>query len=541
MSILSKILTKEHKLVQKKFGTKKQKEKEKKFIILEIDGLSYPDLKKAIEMGKCRYIKKLIKKKRYHLQEFNPGIPANTPSSTAGIFYGENNDIPGFRFMDKKKNKHYSFGSPETAVFIEKKFKNGILSNGGSSYMTMFTAGASRTVLTMSTFLDKNNLPKLRNSDLMFHFFINPFSLLRVIFYSVKEIILEIFEWILDTITKIFKGKFANLPFQYPYFPLTRMFMNATFREITVRGILLDIGLNVPYIYASFAGYDELAHYRGPKSWSAYSALVEIDRKIKKICKRAKGYDIFIISDHGNTPAESFDEKYFESLDDFISRCCNANIKEERFVSVDDSRIAYLYYRLRNAARYLSAPLKWFFNLITWPIRKRETKSEVKNTIYVKNSSNLAHVYFMESKRRLELKDIENKYPMLLTRLVNHPGIGLVVVKDGSKIIVYHETGIATIKNGKVKYNGENFLSKYGDEKVISQIEYLANMDLVGDIILFGEYDGKECVAFERFHFGAHTALGGEQNKAFFISKDKYNLGKVENSTELHKIFKAYH
>ena len=72
------------------------------------------------------------------------------PAVQAGIMYGKNDDVPGFRFVDKKAKKQHSFGHPNHVKEFEKKHFSGIIQEG-SSYSNHFSGGASRSILTMST------------------------------------------------------------------------------------------------------------------------------------------------------------------------------------------------------------------------------------------------------------------------------------------------------------------------------------------------------------------------------------------------------
>jgi hypothetical protein len=71
------------------------------FVIVEIDGLAYDYLRQAIRQGYMPYLARLLRERRLRLARWRCGLPSTTPASQAGILYGNNWDIPGFRWYDK--------------------------------------------------------------------------------------------------------------------------------------------------------------------------------------------------------------------------------------------------------------------------------------------------------------------------------------------------------------------------------------------------------------------------------------------------------
>ena len=124
----------------------------KKFIVIQIDSLPYSLLKKFMKKGGCKTIRKLLKR-GYHLQKYTCGVLSGTPFVQAGIMYGDNSMVPGFRFIDKREKRHINFANPNIIRRFETRHfrkKQGIL-EGGSSYSNHLSGHASRSILTMST------------------------------------------------------------------------------------------------------------------------------------------------------------------------------------------------------------------------------------------------------------------------------------------------------------------------------------------------------------------------------------------------------
>src|SRR6266480_1531246 len=81
-------------------------------IVLQIDALAYAELRRAIELGYCPTITKMVRAEGYILRRWFCGLPSATPYCQAGIFHGENDGIPAFRFYDKASRFVVTCNSP---------------------------------------------------------------------------------------------------------------------------------------------------------------------------------------------------------------------------------------------------------------------------------------------------------------------------------------------------------------------------------------------------------------------------------------------
>ena len=167
---------------------------EKGFIIFQIDGLSHGAIKKALSLNLMPHLKKMISDDGFRLEKYFTGVPSDTPFFQAGLLYGNNDNIPGFRWVEKETGEEIIFKKPDSAGTIEKLLSenNRGLLKGGSSYVNLFSGGASRSTFTLSTFSIRNLFKrKVRNFDIFIIFMFHIFTFLKTFFYVFFEFLFE--------------------------------------------------------------------------------------------------------------------------------------------------------------------------------------------------------------------------------------------------------------------------------------------------------------------------------------------------------------
>ncbi|MFC1741798.1 alkaline phosphatase family protein [Nanoarchaeota archaeon] len=538
---------KRYESVRKRLGLKKGKKAKKKFIIIQIDSLSHEILEKFFAKGSCKFLHSLIKKQGYNFQKWNCGVPSGTPHVQAGIMYGDNSMIPAFRFVDKKNRKQISFGNPTHVRYMEEKHfskKKGIL-EGGASYANHWSGGAAHSIVTMSTMTKKKRLKRIKEWELWLFLLLYPRSVLRVLYYSTTELLIELGELITYPFIKLFRPKRAIFGF---WIPFKRILMNAIGTELVILGVITDIKRDLPKIYVNFINYDDVAHLRGPNSAAAYFMLRATDRRIRRICRKAKDdYDIYVISDHGMVDAMTFKSLNRMTLAQFIEKC--ARVESFQLSSAFEGRLTMIGMMMRKMMdflKYVSSPLRWIGNSFARGVikmlkpRKYRFIWDRNERIYVLDSCCMAGVYFSVSKERMDKREIDRKYPKLIDKLIKNRGIGIIMVKKKDDILLIGKGGTITIKPKGIKREGRNFLKQYGNEDILlRQLRDYSKLKNVGDLVLFGNYVDGLMVSFTD-HVGAHGGIGGNMTAPFFISKEKHDLSKVTNARELHKIFRDY-
>ena len=85
----------------------------------------------------------------YELSRVDCGIPSQTSACQAGIMFGDNSDIPAFRWYDKDKQKLYVSGNDASELNGRYAHGNGLM-RGGSSINNMMNGDAQKSLLTLA-------------------------------------------------------------------------------------------------------------------------------------------------------------------------------------------------------------------------------------------------------------------------------------------------------------------------------------------------------------------------------------------------------
>jgi Type I phosphodiesterase / nucleotide pyrophosphatase len=515
------------------------------FVILQIDALSHDDLLAALSQGHLPHLGRMLEG-THKVDKWRCGMPSDTAAIQCSLMYGSKKDVPGFYWFDRRRNRPIICSWPLDMAAVEADNADGRpgLLRHGSVYMGMAAGGAQRAVLTTSSLGRTRFPPQLTGIDVFFLLVLNPWRLARAAVLTVAEIVIELYEQAIGRL----RGRYVA---PEGIFPLTRALTHVLFRELTTLGIRLDIFRGVPAVYANYIGYDEVAHHLGPHSAAAYRSLRALDRQVRDVAKAIdtiglRPYDLYVMSDHGMTESLPFHHLYGQSLGQFIAQhgvdppaASELETRPYRDLAtlqqVEDLS-AEIGPRTSSATSFfIDRVTRLAMRIGTGPLQAGLAE-KMNSPVLAIYSSALANVYFTDLNRRAHVFDVDRRAPGLLRALVDHPGIGLIVVKDGDRTVLLH-------KGGRVHLEDEladlEFLSLYDrPELVRDQLLRLAAMPSAGDLLVFGAYDGRMVVNFED-HGGAHGGIGGVQMFPFVISPREANIdfGRVEDATELNAIF----
>ena len=333
-----------HNILEKEMKAIYTKPNEKEgFIFLEIDGLSYNTLRKALENGDMPTLRKWLEDGSHELVEWETDLSSQTSSSQAGILHGNNNNIPAFRWVEKEKdNRIISSNGRTNSELIEKRISNGkgLLSNNGASRSNLFSGDATDHILTFSKFA----ISKAIKSRSWYYLYSKPYAITRILILFIFDMIMEF----ASRMRHLFKNIQPRLKWRGLAYYVARAGTNVAMREATTLTIIGDIFAgNHNVIYATYMGYDEIAHHSGVEDYDSLYALRQIDRQFKRLKNAAekanRNYKFIVLSDHGQSNGFTFKEKYGESLNDLVKELLPDDISVHSILHSNDDHFREKY------------------------------------------------------------------------------------------------------------------------------------------------------------------------------------------------------
>jgi hypothetical protein len=523
-------------------------EREPRFIAIQVDGLAHEYFLRALALGHLPYIQKLLGQ-GFRLQRWRCGLPSTTPAVQAGIMYGNNWDIPAFRWYEKADGFAPMCRIPAHAARIKPRIANGrrgILS-GGCSYMNLWDGDARLALFTLSAMGQQRFFEHLRGLGWMLLFVLIPWRLLRIVALTAWELLRD---WSRLLIRWIRSGFGSRLRFGKS---VLETLSNIVLSEVQTFGVLLDIYRGMPAIYVNFYGYDEVAHGDGPLGSEALRALRRIDHRIREIDRIRRMYqpdmDLYILSDHGMTPAIPFQAIAGQTLGQLVARCVSASVISDELPTIEaqpwradlhpDSTV-WLLDELDGIEPHLSPRGKRLLHALRRRIRERTPPSPELgwdlargSDVVVRSSGGLAHIYFNVTPERMDVSEIAILYPDLIDALNDHAGIGLLLgMQDGRPVAI---TG-----RGTVLLSVEQLPPGLADpEQAVGDLARLLRFPHSGDLVLLGAWSIRgKVVAFED-QAATHGGLGGPQDFPFFITPPDVTLDltKVTNAEQVYPFF----
>jgi hypothetical protein len=489
--------------------------------------LAYDYLIEAMAQGHTPRLRRLLGRGQYRLTRWRCGLPSSTPAVQAGLMFGDSFDIPGFRWYEKDTGRSVVCKLPAAAHALQARMaatRPGIL-RSGSSYVSLLDGDATLSLLTLGSVGEGHFLENVKGIGFVLLFLLSPLRVVRVAGLSLWEYLRDL----VKRVIALFVPGYYEAPALIS--PLLKIVVNVVFRELQTFSAYLDIHRGTPAIFTNYYGYDEEAHRFGPGSPEAFRTLRGIDREIGRLERLAgraqrRRYDFYVMSDHGQTPAVPFQRLYGKTLGQYIVGNIEAGVSVDERSTGEQTSAAQaqilleemrdIEARLRPAgARLLQATRHFIDRRVTlhdeagWDLTRH-------NDVVVRNSGSLAHVYFNVSRRAMDLGDVALLYPRLLPSLLEHPGIGWVIGRQGEQVVVMNAGGTLTLGRSEHVAGVHPLTGLPEPGYAARQLQQLARYPHSGDLILLGAWRDGQVVTFED-QVASHGGLGGPQDYPFII------------------------
>ena len=518
-------------------------------VMLEIDGLSYYHMQKALEDGWMPHLQEMIDEDGYVLSRIDCGLPSQTSACQSGIMFGDNFDIPAFRWFDKDQNKLFVSGSDADIINSRYAKGNGLM-RGGSSVNNMMNGDAKKSLLTLAGLRTADEEEKKQRARDVYLLMLDPYFFTRTLVFFLADVIRELWQaW--RQRAKDVQPRLNRLHKGYPFIrAATTVFM----RDLAAYLGILDIVRGTPSLYITWPGYDEVAHHSGPWTSDAFKTLKQYDRVIGRIrevinSKAPRPYELILLSDHGQSFGATFLQRYGYDLKEFIEKYMPEGAKVIHTSGGDDGTPSMLAMsaELDNVqeqgmtGNVGKAVVGQTQKLLKQGVEVREITEDMIEpaTVTVCGSGNIAQVYFNLYPRKITLGELNAAYPGLVDDLVEHEGVGFVVTyADDGTPIVLGKGGKRDLHSGEV--SGEDPLISYGDVDLRArQVRRVADFPHAGDLIVNSTLYPDGTVAAMEELIGNHGGLGGEQTDAFLLHPADLELPATENSADVFAILDA--
>jgi len=504
-------------VVQKQAKKSKDKKVNKTpgVIFVQIDGLAYDVLRRAMQSGNVPNISKWIRDGEYRLEKWETDWSSQTGASQAGLLMGSNENIPAFRWFDKKLGRTLAFGKPADLKIIEERLSNkkGLLFHNGASRGNLFSGNADYVLLTVSSIGKKDSNGTAHG---YFAYFANPYNLPRTVILFFVDVIREV----KSSIEQGRRDIWPRLTHHKLIYPFLRASMTVIQRDLIIQTLIGDAYEGRDTVYADLVGYDEVSHHTGPERHETLSVLRDLDRQLgrlkKALEKVPRKYHLVLVSDHGQTQGATFKQLMGYGLDELVSKLIDGEVSSEMKNTEDKNTLSNAALEITKTGGLVAKSIKSVQKVNSNSKKGKEEKTKINPDVKVLASGALGLIYFTKYKNRLTLEEIDKLYPNLVDQLVSHPHIGFVLVdskKHGG--IVIGPEGEYYLKNDKVI--GKNPLENFGPNAAM-HIKRTHKFENCGDIMVNSTYSPvmNEVHAFEEL-LGSHGALGGDQNFPFVL------------------------
>lgn len=479
-------------------------------VFLQLDGVGHDVLLDAVDKGLMPTVARWLgtvtgDQPTHRLTRWRTDWSSQTGASQLGILHGSNHDVPAFRWYEKARREVMVCNRPTSAAelqarAIEYSGHAGLLADDGASRGNLFGGGADEQALVLSIATRRRG-PEARSRAGYFAYFSDPANAVRTALSFVAEVGREIGQ-----------STRARLRKQRPrvsrggLYPFVRAFATVVERDVVVAAVTGDLLAGRTAVYADLVAYDEVAHHSGPVSRDTEKVLLRLDRSlalIENVAEHApRPYRIVVLSDHGQSPGETFRHRYGLTLADLVRAGCGLPVprRARRTHSGAEARAA-----VRAALRRPVEEGAEHYR----PSRGSEP--------VVLASGNLGLVSFPDVPHRMTKEEIDARHPALLPTLANHPGIGFLLVRSE--------------RHGGVvlgAYGAEIPLDELDDDPgplaafgpgAADVVRRTHTFPHTADIMVNSFHDPAdgEVLAFEE-QIGSHGGLGGAQARPFLLS-----------------------
>ena len=520
-------------------------------VLLQIDGLAWRSLMRAIRRGRMPTVSALTGLGSHTLRRWQSGVPSNTPAVQGALFYGTRAGVPGYRWYDREADRVRVVSRPEDVRRLEQELAAGGpgLLQGGSCINSLLEGGASKRLMTISAMRDPDGEQRAGERADFNLFWLSPWAYTTAVLVTLWDFATALVWHVqsrFDRAKRVIHRSWREAA--------ARSVTNAFLRETAFFWLEQDVARGVPIIYSNFVGYDEVAHHAGPDSDEALATLTAFDRKLQRLRRRLRtapiDYDLVLLSDHGQSPCVPFRVVAGCTLEELVSDLAGRTVPVHQ---LGDSQAAYVDGLLAEIggadqpadirASWLATRGRQTLEMLSMPSQHEAPEAPVETQVIVCVSGGLAHLYRRGTKRPLHLEEVRSLYPGLVEGLVNQEGIACVVARDrdGTPVAV-GRSGARNLVSGRMVGESDPLTPFWDTEHWCEELARLGREPASGDLMILADrLDRRRVVTFEE-QVGTHGGIGGAQTEPFLLVPASWPLVRSDlgSPEALHKLLKSH-
>jgi len=505
---------------------------QRRFLIVQIDGLSRSVLDHALASGYLPFVKRLLRRHGFRLQPMSVGLPTSTPAFQMAAMYGVRPDIPGFHYFDRQRQTDVHFPRPGHAASVETKLaagRRGILS-GGSAYGCVFTGGADNHLFTLASVTRPSGRGLLAA--------LAPFFVLAwVCLTSLLRTLVELAKAVPHLLTGSSNRRQSRRWF------MIKIGISVWMRGFFTMAVCRDLYAGTPAVYVNYIDYDETAHTFGPRSRPALVSLRRVDRAIRQLWRVLRRvpehrYDLYILSDHGQTTCKPY-------------RDLNGGQRFERwifdqFLTAPPGRVGNaapteghrgLLAGIRSRSRRRSGLFQHFLNYVDEDfLRRLDPEAHQQDGIRVISAGPNAFLYMLDATEPCDADLIEQRFPGFAKKLSQSIGVGLVLVRTANGPVCFYQGQCYRFSDSELA----PFAGRPDASVVIQGIHDLMRMPSAGDLVIYGIDAAGGHVSFIP-EMGAHAGASPDEMHTFILCPKKITLpAPINHPVQLYDHFIGY-
>lgn len=501
----------------------------RRFLVVQIDGLSRAVLEAALAAGYLPFLRRLLRDGGHRLEPMTAGLPTSTPAFQLAAMYGVRPDIPGFHYYDREWRADVHFPRRGHAARVEAKQgagRRGILT-GGSAYGCIFTGGADNNFFTLASL----TRPSGRGlAAALAPFVVLSWVFLKSLCRTAVELARALPRFVFYSVKRRQDWRWFTI----------KVGFSVWLREFFTLAACRDLYAGAPAVYVNYIDYDEAAHSFGPRSRPALISLRRIDRAIRQLWSVARRvpehrYDLYILSDHGQAACRPYRDltggRRLERwiFDEFLDRASAGE--------ADAAAPSGLARGIRSSRAATPRLFQHFLNYIDEDyLRRSDPESYERNGVRVIAAGPNAFLYVLDSAAPLDADAFERRYPALAEKLSASPGIGFVLTRSDKGPVCYSRG-----RRYSFREPGPGPFSERGDAALVVQgVADLMQMPSAGDLVIYGIDAPNGHVSFIP-EMGTHAGPSADEMGTFIVRPAAVALpSPITHPVQLYEHFIRY-